>query len=131
MPRAYFKSDDELFEVIQRCRTSGMTDKEWCKANGMSQTSFYRYIKRLKEKSYEIPAHFGYETHQVVPIQIVQDEQSSSSSVKSNKDVTIQHAVSTDQSGIHISCGNFLIDIDANSDLNTLRDTLIILQDIC
>ncbi|SFL48667.1 hypothetical protein SAMN05216390_1349 [Lachnospiraceae bacterium KH1T2] len=52
MPRAYFKSDDELFEAIQRCRTSSMTDKEWCKANGMSQTSFYRYIKRLKEASH-------------------------------------------------------------------------------
>ncbi len=38
MPKALFKSDDELFEAIQRCRTSGMTDKDWRAANGISHT---------------------------------------------------------------------------------------------
>ena len=59
MPKAIFKSDDELFEAIQRCRTSGMTDKDWCAANGISQTALYRYIRKLKvNASQRVPGKF-------------------------------------------------------------------------
>ena len=77
MPKALFKSDDELFEAIQRCRTSGMTDKDWCAANGISQTALYRYIRKLKKKSYEIPNHTRFRKQEVVPVQIVPDGQES------------------------------------------------------
>jgi hypothetical protein len=131
MPKALFKSDDELFEAIQRCRTSGMTDKDWCAANGISQTAFYRYIRKLKKKSYEIPNHTRFRKQEVVPVQIVPDGQESLPSTIPEHDVTARRGLSTRESGIHISCGSFRVDIDNNADPNTLQDTLMILRSLC
>ena len=131
MPKALFKSDDELFEAIQRCRTSGMTDKDWCVANGISQTALYRYIRKLKKKSYEIPNHPKFKKQEVVPVQIIPDEQESLTSTVPNQDMIPRHDVSAHQSGIHISCGSFRVDIDNNADPNTLQDTLMILRSLC
>ena len=131
MPKALFKTDDEWFEVIQRCRTSGMTDKDWCETNGISQTSLYRFIRKLKKKSYEIPDHPKFKRQEVVPIQIIPDEQESLPPTIPEQDMAARHDVSTRQSGIHISCGSFRVDIDADSDQKTLRDTLMILRNLC
>lgn len=35
MPKALFSTDQEWFEFIQRCRTSGMNDKEFCREQGI------------------------------------------------------------------------------------------------
>ena len=53
MPKAKFKTDQEWLDVIQTCRTSGMTDKDWRHSNGISQTSLYRHINRLRKKDYK------------------------------------------------------------------------------
>ena len=72
MPKAKFKTDQEWLDVIQTCRTSGMTDKDWCHSNGISQTSLYRHINRLRKKDYAIPGHGRVQLdkgHEVVPIE--------------------------------------------------------------
>ncbi len=51
------RSDDEWIRLLQECRSSGMTDREWCIVNSIHSSTFYRAIDRLRKKSCAIPAH--------------------------------------------------------------------------
>ena len=132
MPKAIFKTDQEWFELIQLCRTSGLNDKEFCREYGISQTSLYRHIKKLRAKAYEIPIA-SEQKHEVVPIEVADPaEEAQAISVEGSGGMDI---VSEDHqehgSRIHIHCGSFLMDIDSGADHRTLRDTLSILQKLC
>ena len=50
------RSKEEWFSLIQQCRKSGMTDAQWCLANGISRHTFNNAIKRLRKCSYAIPS---------------------------------------------------------------------------
>lgn len=49
------RSLDEWYELITRCRQSGLTDANWCYQNGICRQSFYTAIKRLRQRSVDIP----------------------------------------------------------------------------
>ena len=36
--------------MIQECRSSGLTDKDWCREHGVSGNSFYYNVKKLKKQ---------------------------------------------------------------------------------
>lgn len=47
---------DEIFKLITKCRQSGLSDHQWCVENGIKSSTFYTWIKRLRELAcYEIP----------------------------------------------------------------------------
>ena len=136
MPKAKFKTDQEWLDVIQTCRTSGMTDKDWCHSNGISQTSLYRHINRLRKKDYAIPEHGRVQLdkgHEVVPVEFDKITELDpkyvrlSSEVRSD-DISVSGIAS---SGVHVTAGKFKIDIDNNVKTSVLQDTLRILQRLC
>ena len=53
------KSDEEWFATIQECRASGLPDRVWCRENGISSSSFYYNVKKLRNKAMDIPASKG------------------------------------------------------------------------
>ena len=49
---------DKLYETVIECRTSGLTDRQWCLKQGLSFSTFYSWVRRLRESAcYEIPEH--------------------------------------------------------------------------
>lgn len=50
-------SDEQWLEAIKECRSSGLSDKEWCSSKGIHTATFYRVIKRLRNKACNIPVH--------------------------------------------------------------------------
>ena len=136
MPKAKFKTDQEWLDVIQTCRTSGMTDKDWCHSNGISQTSLYRHINRLRKKDYAIPDHGRVQLdkgHEVVPIEFDRLAEPAQTYVRLPEEeradaVSVSENVS---SGVHVTAGKFKIDIDNNVNTSVLQDTLRILQRLC
>ena len=42
------RSQEEWLELIQECRSSGMTDRDWCDQHGIVISSFYNAVKRLR-----------------------------------------------------------------------------------
>ena len=131
MPKALFSTDQEWFEFIQRCRTSGMNDKDFCREQGVSQTSLYRHIRKLKEKAYELPEKQECR-HEVVQLEVYGEQ-------LLDPDATAMEPVRKEPgevlkrngSRIHISYGGFRLDIDEGADKSTLQDTLSILRKIC
>ena len=50
-------SDDQWISALQECRSSGLTDKDWCATRGINPSTLYKAIKRLRKKACAIPAH--------------------------------------------------------------------------
>ena len=50
-------SENELYwyNLIQECRTSGMSDAQWLKENNIKSPTFYYHVKKLRSKACEIP----------------------------------------------------------------------------
>ena len=47
---------DKLYETVIQCRTSGLTDRQWCLKQGLSFSTFYSWVRKLREVAcYEIP----------------------------------------------------------------------------
>ncbi len=54
MSRRMF-NDDELFQLITECRSSGLSDFQWCREHGIKNSTFYSWIARLRKKGASIP----------------------------------------------------------------------------
>lgn len=50
-------TDEQWANALQECRSSGLTDKDWCTEHEIHPSSFYRAIRRLRKKACPIPAH--------------------------------------------------------------------------
>lgn len=50
-------SDEEWFNFLKECRSSGMSDKDWCIMHGIHPSTLYKVIKRLRQKTCNIPDH--------------------------------------------------------------------------
>ena len=60
-------NDDQWLNMLQECRSSGLTDRAWCAMQGIHPTTFYRAIKRLRQKSCAIP------TRDTAPVSLPQE----------------------------------------------------------
>lgn len=49
--RAERVSPQRQYELIMECRSSGMTDSQWCLQHGIKPGTFYNWISRLRKKS--------------------------------------------------------------------------------
>ena len=49
------RTDQEWMELIKECRSSGLTDKDWCDRHGITRSNFYYHLRRLRKKSCDIP----------------------------------------------------------------------------
>ncbi|PWJ51569.1 IS66 family insertion sequence element accessory protein TnpA [Faecalicatena contorta] len=64
------QKDEYWMDCIQQCRVSGLSDYAWCHQNGVSTSSFYYNIKRLRMKASAVPASVPrvVEKQEVVPV---------------------------------------------------------------
>ena len=50
------RSASEQYELIIECRSSGLSDHQWCLQHDIRPGTFYNWVKRLrKKKCYDIP----------------------------------------------------------------------------
>ncbi len=71
---------EEQYRLIQECRSSGLSDYQWCKDHGINPGTFYNWVARLRKKAcFDIPAPFGRSNYvpqtsqEVVPLLIVDE----------------------------------------------------------
>ena len=47
---------DQQHQLIMECRSSGLTDYQWCKEHGIHPGTFYNWVSRLRKKAcHDIP----------------------------------------------------------------------------
>lgn len=55
MSRRNFRSTEEWMQLVTTCRQSGLSDRDWCTANGINVSTFYNAVARLRKKACQIP----------------------------------------------------------------------------
>lgn len=53
------RTDEEWLSLIQECRSSGFSDRDWCEQNNISINTFYNTITRLRKKACMVPEAIG------------------------------------------------------------------------
>lgn len=55
-------SSQEQYRLLMECRTSVLSDHQWCKENGIEPSTFYNWVSRLRKKGisdFPEPCHAG------------------------------------------------------------------------
>ena len=80
MPRQYHqRTSGEWADIIRQCKSSGLSDYQWCTEHGISTTSFYRNLKKIHDTSIlELPAEMPSgmvpaQIQEVVPLRVIDD----------------------------------------------------------
>lgn len=54
------RTADEQYQLIMECRSSGLSDYQWCTEHNINPGTFYNWVKRLRKKAcYDIPPATG------------------------------------------------------------------------
>ena len=105
---------EEQLKLINECRTSGMTDTDWCREHGIAVSTFYYWIKQLRKEAAQIPAPaYGHSENprpkqDVVPIDIVPDhipEQHTASQML-NSNLDNSHTIEVSMKDITVRISN-------------------------
>ena len=69
------RTRDEWFSIIQECRSSGLSDKVWCREHDIPLSSFYYNMRQLRNQARDIPLSEGRTKpaaiiQEIVPLQI-------------------------------------------------------------
>lgn len=122
------RTDEEWMNLIQECRTSGLTDKEWCREHQIHSSNFYYHIRRLREMACEIPESAAGSTRagfqEVVPITL---EEPFPNSPKPDADMNRQGFNTT----IRITVNGFHVEVSNHAARETIATTLSVLQRLC
>lgn len=66
------RTAEEQYQLIMECRSSGLSDYQWCTEHDVNPGTFYNWVKRLRKKAcYEIPPATGRNNYKPVPEQDV------------------------------------------------------------
>ena len=84
-----YHKQDESYKIVMDCRTSGLSDFQWCKANGVNPSSLYRWVEKLKSMGRDIPDKVKGSVIKNLPQEVVKLEVSTTDS---------QHTMAAEQS---------------------------------
>lgn len=126
------RSDQDWLDLIKECRSSGLTDKDWCDRHGISRSNFYYHLRRLRKKACEIPEASSSckisLRQEVVPVEI-RDNDAPLPAVTSEP---IPHFPSPSaRAAICIRFRNVEIEIRNGADDDVIRNTLSAAGGLC
>lgn len=122
MAKKSSRSDEEWLQLIQECRTSGMTDRIWCEEHQIVFSTFYYHVQDLRKKACSLPepTRKGNEIIQdVVPVTIVDDD--------------ISHPVTQEKisTAVRLQVHDICVEITNDASADTIRNTLLAIGQLC
>ena len=127
-----YRTQKQWFDLITKCRQSGMTDMEWCRVNGISRSTFYKALSRLRTSACELPEPSRFMDNkldltsnakqEVVPIKIIPDCVS--------PDAGCRDLQGDNSYAMEIESGGMVIRISNDIDSSLLSHTLKTLGDM-
>lgn len=116
------EKDKYWMDCIQQCRVSGMSDYAWCNQNGISVSSFYYNIRRLRTRAC-IPDSVVkvVEKQEVVPIHYKKLQEIKA--VLPDKHL--------DSFAIRLEYNGVVMAISNDADAAIIKATLMALQQLC
>ena len=121
-------SREEQLKLIMECRSSGLSDYQWCEAHGIHSGTFYNWVSKLRKAGVTIPdsksKHLGTPLHQeVVKVDLVSNPAPATTIMEQN--TRILAMPTTDASvAMEIVMGNSTIRFFNNTNPDLIRITL-------
>lgn len=115
----------ERYELVMECRRSGLSDHRWCEEHGISNSTFYNWVKRLQKEGCDLPAPAGADTYapekmqDVVKLEVIDDYTTTPANEYKYSPVSSTAAVNPSAS-IEISLNNAVIRIGNDVDPSLL-----------
>ena len=130
LPQNLSESDRRWYDVIQQCRTSGLSDNQWLQENNIKSATFYYHVKQLRKKSCDLPVSTGRsnrhnEVQEVVPI--ILDEPKIISTPIPAETVTVSNATMA----VRLTVNGISVEISNSATQDVIKNTLTALQYIC
>ena len=121
-------SREEQLKLIMECRSSGLSDYQWCEAHGILPGTFYNWITRLRKAGITVPAsgtrHLATPVSQeVVKIDLVGTPSSSAAIMEQNTNIQALPVTDTG-AAMEIVTGNSIIRFFNNTNPELIRTTL-------
>jgi transposase-like protein len=111
-------SADEQYKLIMECRSSGMTDYQWCIEHDIKPGTFYNWVKRLRKKAcYDVPPATGRGRYvasakqEVVKLELIDDCAPIELAPVCNRETYLVDNSTASDSAIEISIGSAVIKI--------------------
>ena len=113
-------NDEHWLNLITQCRSSGLTDRQWCIKNGIPVSTFYYHVRALRKKACEVPeaVDAAAQKQEVVQIPLWEREQHS--------DTAAFHTPS-----ICLEMQGIRIEIHEQAGADVIRNTLLALRQLC
>lgn len=122
------RSDQEWMDIIQECRSSGMSDKAWCAEHHIQPSKFYYHIRRLRSKACEIPAVS--KTARQQPVQeIVRIQMDSHAGASGSWGTGLGR--NSEEAAIRLGIAGCSVEIFNSAASDTILNTLTALQKLC
>ena len=121
---------DEQYRLIMECRTSGLTDYEWCLQHDIKPGTFYNWVKRLRKKGAELPAaarHHPPRHQEVVKIELAPPDKAAGNVIPSLQEDRFFQAP---DGVMELSISGTVLRIPNGTDPALLRQTLLILREL-
>lgn len=108
-------------DLITQCRSSGLTDRQWCLQNGIPVSTFYYHARSLRKKACKIPeaADPAVQKQEVVQIPLWEMEANAPKTVASS-----MSSISLEMQGVRI-------EIHEKAGAEVIRNTLLALRQLC
>lgn len=124
----------EQIKLINQCRRSGLTDADWCRANQIAPSTFYRWVSRCRKAASEqiVEPSYGHSSdakpvQEVVPVSIIPDHPAEipeyTTAFRSDTHLDNSHT-------IEISVSEFTIRVNNSADPVLLARTLQLLKEL-
>lgn len=117
----------DRFDLIMECRSSGLTDYQWLKENGISRSTFYHWISQFRKNGYpnidEIPKPLKQSSpHRAQPQEVVKINVVPDGPLERN--APMQRAYSNIDPVMEIISGNTVIRLANGTDPRLLETVL-------
>lgn len=119
-------SCDEWIELIQECRTSGLSDQEWCRQNGISSSTFYAAIKRCRKMACAIPEPTKFKHTEIQNVVPVTFSESITLCEKAKETTPLQPF-----GVIQVTVNDYKIQIAESCAKEVIKNTLLALKELC
>ena len=123
------RNEQEWIELIQKCRTSGLSDKEWCFQHGIPVSTFYNHVTALRKKACSIPAasrNAVSSSQQVVPVTIIEENSTFPAEEIQNASIS-----DNDFPAITLAINGCRLEINNHAGKDIILNTLLALQQLC
>jgi len=123
------RSDQEWLELIQECRASGLSVRNWCQMRSISIKTFYNKVSDLRKKACDIPesqASLSGQGHEVVSL-----EMAAGPAVCPDHPAASALQAPPARAAVTVRISGYSIEIADGASEDIIRNTLLALERLC